>query len=603
MFTAGLVESLRMDVEMQNPPNLVTPMNLARAFERKMQLNRASTNTWRPQTTWAAPRAFETSLPSATSREHRSSTSINLKLQTSNNSKSVSSTGSSVIAPPIRRLSKAGMFERRAKGQCFNCDELYSAGHKCKRLFCLLVVDENEDYEEESHLLEPEISLNAITGIKNFQTIQLQARIDGKPILILVNSGSMHNFINEKAALQLNLQMEIKPRLQVAVANGEKVHFPGICKEVQIQVDSESFTADLFVLNLDGFDVVLGVKWLSTLGPILLDFNSLNMTFCLNDKRVTWQGKLVEANHLQVHMLKEETKHALEMGRLLADFSNIFQEPKGIPPPRSCDHKLTLLNGSEPVVVRPYRYPHLQKDEIKRKCAEMLKQGIIRPSRSPFSSPILLVAKHVGTWRFCVYYRELNNKIIKDKFPIPVVDELLDELHGARYFTKLDLRSEYFQVRMDPADIEKTAFRTHHGHFEFLVMSFGLTNAPSTFQSLMNELQNALSITPVLQLPNFDIEFVVECDASGMGIGAVLQQQGHPIAFFSRKLVDRHLKLPAYERELIGLARAVQHWRPYLWGRSFVIKTDHYSLKYLLEQRLVTPPQQHWVSKLLGFDF
>lgn len=154
------------------------------------------------------------------------------------------------------------------------------------------------------------------------------------------------------------------------------------------------------------------------------------------------------------------------------------------------------------------------------------------------------------------------------------------------------------------------------GYYRRFIKDFGTVAAPLT-QLLKKEgflwssqateaftaLKQALSSSLVLHLPDFSMSFVVDCDAFGSGFGAVLHQGTGPVAFYSRPFAARHNKLAAYERELIGLVQAVRHWRPYLWGRRFVIRTDHYALKFLFDQRLSTVPQHQWISKLFGFDF
>lgn len=172
----------------------------------------------------------------------------------------------------------------------------------------------------------------------------------------------------------------------------------------------------------------------------------------------------------------------------MESLDNIFQEPKQLPPTREVDHHILLKEGTEPINVRPYRYAYFQKVEIEKQVHDMLKLGLIRLSTSLFSSPVLLVKKKDGKWHFCTDYKALNVVTIKDRFPIPTADDMLDELHGATYFTKLDLKIGYHQVCVHPIDVPKTVFYSHNGHYEYLVMPFDLYNSPSIFQAIMNPI-------------------------------------------------------------------------------------------------------------------
>ncbi|KAJ9564492.1 hypothetical protein OSB04_000458 [Centaurea solstitialis] len=265
-------------------------------------------------------------------------------------------------------------------------------------------------------------------------------------------------------------------------------------------------------------------------------------------------------------------------------------------------------------ISHPRRFFFLFTSSLSRALplCSMLRDGLIKPSNSPYSSPVLLVRKKDGTWRFCVDYRALNAVTVHDRFPNPMVDELLDELHGSRFFSKIDLRVGYHQIWVAPHDTHNTAFRTVDGHYDILArLAKPLTDLlqGSTFhwnpeaRAAFITLKQAMANLPTIALPDFSKSFDVPTDASGMGIGAVLSQNDHPIAFFSKKLGPRMLSASAYTRELYAITEAVHKWRQYLSGRRFRIFTDHHSLRHLLTQVIQTPDQQKWAAKLLGYEF
>jgi len=185
---------------------------------------------------------------------------------------------------------------------------------------------------------------------------------------------------------------------------------------------------------------------------------------------------------------KSNYKGRLTLEVLLESYKEIFKEPEGLPPIRTHDHTILMKEGAQLDNLRPYRYSRVQKDILEKMVKEMLESRIIQHSNNPFASLVVLVKKIDGSWRLCVDYRALNQLTIKDKFPKPLVYELLEELVCATLFLKANLRSGYHHIRMTPQDVFKIAFQTHNDHYEFLVMPFRLTNTLATFQTLINEV-------------------------------------------------------------------------------------------------------------------
>ncbi|KAL0462177.1 UNVERIFIED_CONTAM: Transposon Ty3-G Gag-Pol polyprotein [Sesamum latifolium] len=410
------------------------------------------------------------------------------------------------------------------------------------------------DFGPPSELFQ--LSVDALSGCSSPHTLRLCGSICGLPVTILVDNGGVNCIFS----------------FAVMVGNNEALHCSGFCLAVSLVLQGHSFTIPLYMLTIHCADLVLGVQWLRSLGPFLFDFLLCRLVAIdIVASAYTISVRPLDSLSLTADDLTHLSNCPADLFHILHEYAVVFSRISSLRPPRTHDHHIHLQLHSAPINVRPYRYPHCQKDAMTSLIYETLREGLIRPSTNSFSSPVLLVKRKDGSWRFYVDYRALNAVTVRDPFPIPTVDELLNELTDSSYFSKMDLRSGYHQIRIAEADIHKTAFHTVDEHFEFVVMLFGLTNASSTFQAAMNDLlrpflhcwaanrlvevqffcldraaaqafqalKDAMTLLPVLALPDFSIPFDLTTYASTVAIGAVLSQQGHPIAFYSKKMCSR----------------------------------------------------------------
>ncbi|GJS36295.1 putative reverse transcriptase domain-containing protein [Tanacetum coccineum] len=485
---------------------------------------------------------------------------------------------------------------------------------------------------------------NVVTGM--FLLNQHLARV-------LFDSGADKSFVSISLASMLNIPpITIDTFYNIEMADGNLVSTNTIIQGATLTLLNQPFEIDLMPIKLGSFDVVIGMDWLSKYHARII---------C--DEKVIHIPINGETLIIRV-MEKKSDEKLLEDILVVREFPEVF--PKNLP-------------GLPPVF-----------QELSNQLQELADRGFIRPSTSPWGAPVLFVKKKDGSFRMCIDYRELNKLTVKNRYPLPRIDDLFDQLQGSSVYSKIDLRSGYHQQRVRDEYIPKTVFKTRYRHYEFQVMPFGLTNAPVVFMDLMNHvckpyldkfmiviiddiliyscnkeenanhlriilellkkeklyakfskcdfwirivqflghlidsqglhvdpakieaiakslteltqknkkyiwgenqesafqlLKQKLCEAPILALPEGNDDFVVYCDASHQGLGAVLMQREKVIAYASRQLKPNEENYTTHDLELGAVVFALKIWRHYLYGTKCTVFTDHKSLQHILDQK------------------
>ena len=636
------------------------------------------------------------------------------------------------------------------------------------------------------------IVLNAAS--RQTLTMQFPGKVGHTPAEILVDSGAGDSFISAEYAKKAGIRIEKAPGVQVTLPDGELSPVVGKC-QVRVRIQAYQCLVTFLVTPLaDHFDMILGEPWLLQ-HQAYLDYGSLCCVLRKGRKRITLScskpdkklhakpaaaslflsamqarravRKGAEVRFVQVTKVEGSDIPSITVSgvsldsdpqprqkadstlmsqsvlqSVLHEYKDRFPEklPDGLPPERNIGHAISTEPDSTPPDRHLYRMSPAEKAEIRRQITEGLRRGILEPSTAPYGAPCLFVSKPDGSLRMCVDYRALNKQTIKNKYPLPRIDDLLDQLQGASVFSSLDLQSGYHQIRIKDEDVPKTAFKTPMGLYQFRVLAFGLTNAPATFQNVMNDVfrehlgkfvlvylddilifsrspeehaehlravlallrkhefyakmskcefnqselqflghvvgrdgikmdpkktaaiaewpvpkdvhqlrsfiglatyfrrfvqgfsnlvspmtnllkgdahwdwsrccqdafghtKHALTSHPVLVMPDYQKHFEVISDASVTGTGAVLLQEGRPVAYESRKLTSAERNYTTGEQELLGVIHAMRSWRCYLEGVEFTMVTDHNPLIYLQTQPTLSRRQVRWSEYLQMFRF
>nr|XP_043639059.1 uncharacterized protein LOC122610129 [Erigeron canadensis] len=332
-------------------------------------------------------------------------------------------------------------------------------------------------------------ALNSVEAANDPNVVTGTFLLNDHVATVLFDSGADYSFMSTNFLGILNAPTcYLHACYEIEVASGKLARLDRVVPKCVLTLEGYSFYIDLIPFGMGSFDVIVGMDWLSRV-----------------DASIVCRAKILRIHMSDGHVLEIHGERTETIGRhlksatdkvakitdipIVCDFPDVFPDDVvGLPLPRQVDFRINLVPDAMPIAKTPYHLAPSELQELATQLQELQDKGFIRPSSSPWGAPILFVKKKDGSFHMCVDYRELNKLTVKNRYPLPRIDDLFDQFQGTKYFSKIDLRSGYHQLRVREEDIPKTAFSTRYGHFEFLVMPFGLTNAPAVFMDLMNRV-------------------------------------------------------------------------------------------------------------------
>ncbi|XP_042032261.1 uncharacterized protein LOC121778950 [Salvia splendens] len=447
IYVEGLQQPVKNQVKHQNPPSVVAAMALATEYDSTVDRQTAPAGGQR--------RAWQ-------NHDQRQFTTPQqpLALPAPPLNRLAQSKGQEYSKMPVVWLTAAERAERSKQGLCWWCPEKWVAGHSCRGRFLVYMgadMDSDEEDDDQEGLPEtPVISADlshiyTLDGRQWEEDIELRGVIGDLHVRILVDTGSSHNFLHPKVAEKLALPLQQIRPFRIYVGNGASLLCTHASIQTRVVIQKHIFLVDLHILLVHGPEVILGRVWLKQMRRVTSDYIDGTLEFLRNGRLVCLKLVPPSAEEVslktfaslltlqgQAELFELVQLPAAEPGEMPADeelvfppglpdeirsvleyHRDVFGLPSGVPPIRKFDHKIHLLPNAKPVNVRPYRYPYFQKNEIEKQVKDMLESGIIRPSQSPFSSPVLLIRKNDGSFRFCIDYRALNAVTVPNHFPIP----------------------------------------------------------------------------------------------------------------------------------------------------------------------------------------